>query len=236
MHTILYNHQISAALCDLVAESRKQLLIVSPYIDIWPHFEQQLKSALKRGVEITIVFRRSEAEKYADCWKSWLAWGIDVRHAENLHTKLYMNDDTVIMGSMNLYEFSQRNSEELVLRTSDPVLYRHCKDYYTVQLKTRTRTVLGQAAAAAGKSLLKGLAKVGRAIAEQVFTEESGVCIRCAKKIDQDPAKPYCTSCFASWRKYENPDYAEKYCHICGKKAKTSLAKPVCYDCFKAGH
>ncbi len=49
-----------------------------------------------------------------------------------------------------------------------------------------------------------------------------------------DPAHPLCKECYSKWKRYENGDYEEKFCHMCGKSHKSSVNKPVCYDCYKA--
>jgi hypothetical protein len=62
---------------------------------------------------------------------------------------------------------------------------------------------------------------------------EKGLCIRCQQTIKLNPQAPYCRSCFRVWKRFENPTYQEKYCHICGKEDETTMLKPVCYDCYK---
>ena len=50
-----------------------------------------------------------------------------------------------------------------------------------------------------------------------------------------DLKKPYCEKCYASWARYKNQKYKEKYCHACGRtdpKHPTSFEKPVCKECF----
>ena len=49
---------------------------------------------------------------------------------ENLHAKCYLNENTAIITSMNLYEFSQQNNDEIGIRVDskeDPQLYREIK-------------------------------------------------------------------------------------------------------------
>jgi len=62
----------------------------------------------------------------------------------------------------------------------------------------------------------------------------SGFCIRCGEKIKLNPMAPYCLKCFNSWKKFENEEYEEKFCHICGKPNNSSLIKPSCYGCYTA--
>ena len=61
----------------------------------------------------------------------------------------------------------------------------------------------------------------------------TGYCIRCKTEIALDPMTPYCSKCYASWKKYANDEYEDKFCHVCGKPNNSSLKKPACYDCYK---
>jgi hypothetical protein len=65
------------------------------------------------------------------------------------------------------------------------------------------------------------------------YSHSSGHCIRCGESIDFDTDKPFCYSCFKSWSRWSNEDYAESFCHSCGKERDTSKAKPQCYKCYK---
>jgi hypothetical protein len=70
--------------------------------------------------------------------------------------------------------------------------------------------------------------------AEQLLVAaDAGACIRCGGTIPRDPMQPFCPRCLAVWQKYENSDYAERFCHICHDPSTTSKRKPVCFDCFQ---
>jgi DNA repair exonuclease SbcCD ATPase subunit len=61
---------------------------------------------------------------------------------------------------------------------------------------------------------------------------QSGVCIRCKAEIKLNPQAPYCPSCYKVWKRFENPSYLEKVCHICGKDNESTITKPSCLDCY----
>ncbi len=54
----------------------------------------------------------------------------------------------------------------------------------------------------------------------------TGFCIRCKESIKLAPQTPYCYSCFKVWKRFENMNYQEKYCHICGKEHPSTMSKP----------
>ncbi|MCX6768619.1 MAG: hypothetical protein NTY83_02140 [Candidatus Micrarchaeota archaeon] len=71
-------------------------------------------------------------------------------------------------------------------------------------------------------------------ISEAIFGKEEdkpGYCIRCKKEIPYNEKRPYCLSCYESWKKFGNKGYREKYCHDCGKPCKSALAEPLCKEC-----
>lgn len=72
---------------------------------------------------------------------------------------------------------------------------------------------------------------ISKAPTEEVSA--TGFCIRCKKTIKLDPQSPYCYTCFKVWKRFENSEYEENYCHICGEENVSTMQKPACYGCFK---
>ena len=68
-------------------------------------------------------------------------------------------------------------------------------------------------------------------ISKKENTEEQhiGYCIRTGKKIPYNRAKPLSDEAYASWAKYKDGDYPEKYCHFSGEPSygKTSYNRPI---------
>ncbi len=60
-------------------------------------------------------------------------------------------------------------------------------------------------------------------------TFQAGFCIRTGKKIPFNPNKPMSIEAYESWTKFQNEDYAEKFCHFSGEPSngETSFAKPI---------
>lgn len=65
-------------------------------------------------------------------------------------------------------------------------------------------------------------------------TGTKGHCIRCNAAVPLNPARPYCAACYASWARFQNPEYDEVHCHSCGAEKKTTMAKPLCRPCWTA--
>jgi len=170
----------------------------------------------------------------------------------DLHAKCYINELFGIITSMNLYEHSQSNNWEMGVRFSretDPDLYTQALEEVERILQASSPESNNQTAVAVTANQrayeprkpartispkLKAPPKKGflEKALDSVLGEEAH-CIRCGEMIDYNPEKPYCPKCFASWARFNNPDYKEKVCHKCGTKHTTTKTRPVCNDCYK---
>lgn len=122
---------ISYYLETMFKEAQEWILIVSPYIKINARLRELIQERRKAGIKITVVYR----EEFSD---ASLASYIYCR--KNLHAKCYLTESSALMGSMNLYDFSQVNNDEMgfyVSKNSCPSMYdeiqkeafRLCKNY-----------------------------------------------------------------------------------------------------------
>jgi len=82
------------------------------------------KNRLK--IDVRIVYGKSELQPQEIEWLRGLTY-IRTSFCKNLHAKCYMNENMCIVTSLNLYEFSQVNNNEmgvLIQRTDDGQLYK----------------------------------------------------------------------------------------------------------------
>ena len=129
---------------------------------------------------------------------------------KNLHAKCYLNEQSAVIGSMNMYEFSEKNNREmgvLVTKEDDPEVF---KDAWK-----ETKSIFDE----------MKFEKTTRASTQ-------GFCIRCGGQVEFTPQKPLCESCYKEWAKFKNKNYREKRCHMCGNQEATTVAKPLCGTCF----
>ena len=138
---------------------------------------------------------------------------------------VYINEKEAIITSMNLYDFSQQNNNEMgiyVTKEEDPELYQDINKEVTSLIRTSEHVAIS-------------IEKVDDIQKKAPTKSEKGEghCIRCGEGIKLNTEYPLCKKCYKSWSKYSDPAYEEKFCHICGKENKSSLNKPVCYSCYK---
>ena len=213
-----------------------RLLLISPYLKFNSRIKDLLEDQAQRWkTNIYIVYGKTELRSEET---KWLADNfVRTSFREHLHAKCYMNDSYALVTSMNLYEFSQVNNDEmgiLVSAEDDPVLYQAIRDEADLILRrsenvrlnvTRIDDINEPAQAGAETKPSEAGEKTG--------LPEAGFCLRCASEIPFDPAYPYCKQCYRSWARWKNEEFEEKYCHACGKEHVTSMAKPACLSCYR---
>lgn len=245
---IFTDDKVSDAVLDLVRQAQNELFLVSPYNSFWDHLRDQLQLAIGRGVQITAIYRTDDEKSKKDM--EWLGLkGATVYAVDKLHAKIYLNESTVIVTSMNLLESSSKNSKELAVRIDDENGKKEIRSYIQ-QLKElghleypkpqgfkqtdpSPKTEVLQPLKSSSRRhdpLPDSVVKVWNILKKAVT---SGKCIRCREQIQSDPEKPFCNTCYKKWSRYKRSNYEEKYCHRCGQESPTTQAKPICTTCYK---
>jgi phosphatidylserine/phosphatidylglycerophosphate/cardiolipin synthase-like enzyme len=231
---------VSAELRKLISKSKQRIYLISPYLQISKNLRlliQQVDQTVP-DIVIKIVCRKDKISaddlSFLQTLKS-----ANISALENLHAKCYLNEETVIITSMNLYQYSQENNWEMgvkIEKKDDSDLYENVFLYVKNILSASeviTKIEMKKSDVYEAKSaqvINKEIPKKQPSIASK---ENVGHCIRCGIEMQFNPNKPLCSKCFSIWVKQSNTAYPEKYCHVCGKESKQSVEKPVCYTCYK---
>lgn len=103
--------EISGKIMTLIDQAKEELIIVSPYNKVtdWDKLIKRLDRARERGVGIT-WYIRSGVKNNARQIRSL---GIEPIEVDNLHAKLYMNENDAVVTSMNLSEYSDTSSIDI---------------------------------------------------------------------------------------------------------------------------
>ena len=104
----------------IVRDASEKLVLVSPYLKINDRLKQWLEDKNRFKIDIRVVYGKNELQPAEN---NWLRSMVSIRssYCENLHAKCYLNESEALITSMNLYEFSQFNNEEMgvLIRKSD---------------------------------------------------------------------------------------------------------------------
>jgi phosphatidylserine/phosphatidylglycerophosphate/cardiolipin synthase-like enzyme len=111
---------------ELIKSASERLILISPYLKINERIKQLLEDKDRLKIDVRIVYGKNELQPQEINWLSELEF-VRTSFCQNLHAKCYLNERQCIVTSLNLYEFSQVNNNEmgiLVDRDSDSSVYK----------------------------------------------------------------------------------------------------------------
>ena len=241
--------QITTRVLDILRNAKRHVTLVSPYNKFWMHLRNEILATVGRGVHVDFVYREEDERNEAVEWLEEL--DVEVHAVENLHAKIYLNESSLLVTSMNLLESSSKNSMEICISIRDKNAQKDVREYVNTLLLMAKRTDEGKKTATRPANFLSKTRKhqtvsKGRSgykagahessleslLNDLVVATSGGRCIRCEEPIPFDQDRPLCDDCFKSWKRYENWDYEEDYCHRCGADEVTSYDKPLCRPCY----
>ncbi len=112
MATFLNREGIKSALVDIFKEAQREIIIIVPYIKLSEHTYSLLKEADVKGVEMTIIYKENKILP-AEFEKISRLNNVNLFNHPDIHTKCYCNESKMIIGSMNLYEYSEKYNREM---------------------------------------------------------------------------------------------------------------------------
>lgn len=107
---------------ELIKGARDRLILISPFLRLNDRIKELLADKNRLKIDVRIVYGKSELQPQEIDWLRELSY-IRTSFCKNLHAKCYMNEEMCIITSLNLYEFSQVNNNEMgvLLRRADDV-------------------------------------------------------------------------------------------------------------------
>ena len=223
---------VSYHLEELIKGTKDRLILISPYLQFTDRIKEHLYNLNIQKRDIRIVYRENKLQMDEN---NWLESQIGIRTSicKNLHAKCYLNENEAIITSMNLYEFSQMNNNEMgiyITKAQDPELYNdtllEVQRLLTISEEIRVTVKKVTADTPAKTEKKNGEVKTS---SSKSGDKKTGYCIRTGVEIPFDVEKPMSYEAFKSWNKYGDPEYAEKFCHFSGEPSngQTSVSKPI---------
>lgn len=225
---------ISAGVEELIREARERLYIISPYLKLSDNIKELLNDKEREKSEVRIIFGKQELNPTEMSYLQNLKY-VRLYFSKNLHAKCYLNENKMIITSMNLYEFSQQNNREmgiLIERNNefDKLVYEDAwKDIESI-LNNATDFSYVEAPKEVKKVNEEPLKQTPlKAEYKKSNAKPTGYCIRTGVEIPFNLKKPLSTEAYKKWNEYGDPDYKEKFCHFSGEPSngETSVNKPI---------
>lgn len=98
----------------VIQAAQDELVLITPFVALSASYQRRLKEADERGVTIRLVCRMDDLKS------EWRTFFGSLTHAvlydePRLHAKCFHNGSSLVLTSLNLYEFSEQNHEMGVL-------------------------------------------------------------------------------------------------------------------------
>lgn len=218
---------VSYHLEQLIKKANEKLILISPFLKINDRIKQSLEDKNRLKIDIRVVYGKNELQPEENNWLSSMTH-IRSSFCKDLHAKCYLNENEAIITSMNLYEFSQVNNNEMgifIEKNIDPELYKEIYEeaYRLIRISDEIVVSVEKAVPKDNKFDQRNQSE------KKNGSNKQGFCIRTGVSIPFNVEKPMSYDAFKSWSKYGDPEYAEKFCHFSGEPSygDTSVSRPI---------
>jgi hypothetical protein len=256
MSTFLFGNSLNAAIENIFREATDKLVLISPYIKLHERLKSSLLNHIKKDkLQIVIVFGKNDDDFSKSMSIDDIEFfkqfpNVEIRHEKRLHAKYYANNNSAIITSMNLYSYSQDNNIEVGILMETKILGNsldsEAYNYFTEEVIEQSTVIFKKTpnyeSSMAGiiKKYTGSTIKIddtskviinkkGEYKQDSSTSKQTGYCIRTSVKIPFNTDRPLCDEAYKSWKKYEDKNYSEKYCHFSGEPSngQTSFSKPI---------
>lgn len=226
---------------ELIRGAGERLILISPYLKLSKDFRELLTYRNGKDKMTIVIFGKQELNPDEMRFLQGLQLVI-LKYHEDLHAKCYVNDDKMIITSLNLYQFSMANNREMgvLIDKNDPAdaqLFKEAMDEVDYIQANCQRFSFGntkpdakpQERAAVAPPPAKPPEKAAPAAKPTGRGAPVGCCIRTGVEIPFNIEKPLSYEAYKRWSQYSDPDYAEKFCHFSGEPSngETSVSRPI---------
>lgn len=111
---------------ELIKDAKDRVILISPFLRLNDRIKELLVDKDRLKIDVRIVYGKSELQAAEIEWLRSLPY-VRTSFCKNLHAKCYLSEELCIITSLNLYEFSQVNNNEmgiLIRRSEDAQLYK----------------------------------------------------------------------------------------------------------------
>jgi sugar-specific transcriptional regulator TrmB len=156
MAEFLTTSGVSYQIESIIKEAKKKLILISPYIQISKVLLERLQNASEKGVEIRLIYGKNELKPFEKEQLNSIE-NLKLYFYQNLHAKCYFNEKTMVITSMNLYEFSEKHNREmgvLIKKNDDLAMFNDAVEEALSIVKTIRENVTSTTTATITKGIL----------------------------------------------------------------------------------
>lgn len=224
---------VSYHLEELIKGTKDRLILISPYLQFTDRIKEHLSHLNIQKRDIRIVYRENKLQLDEN---NWLESQIGIRTSicKNLHAKCYLNENEAIITSMNLYEFSQQNNNEMgiyISKSQDTDLYNAALDEVQrlLTISEEIRITVKKVTADTPPKTEKKVIETTPTKPKTATNTPSGYCIRTGVEIPFDIERPLSYNAYKKWNEFADSNYPEQFCHFSGEASNgaTSVSKPI---------
>jgi phosphatidylserine/phosphatidylglycerophosphate/cardiolipin synthase-like enzyme len=237
MATFLDTQNISSEIANLIKNSKQRLYLITPYLQLNKQIKPYIKDLVYKipNIDIIVVCRSDkinvEDMSFLQDLKNVKIWALD-----NLHAKCYINEETAIITSMNLYQYSEGNNYEMGIKidkTADEKIFEQISDYISIIMreskKYEIKQIDSEPQIAQKSTTTTNYSKQKNSPSNKI----PGFCIHCGEPIEFTLKKPLCLKCYHILGSDYKRSSPERFCLACGKKSYQTFEKPICQSCEK---
>ncbi len=262
MARFIEGNELNSELEKIIERAEKELIIISPFIKLHERIKDKLRLKIdNESIEIIVVFGKNHDDKNKSFSLEDINFlktfpNIEIRYEKRLHAKYYANENSAILTSMNLYDFSMNNNIEFGILTKkdslienfvgkvagdslDESAFNHfigvidnSELYFKREPKYKSGWLGLRSDYTGSETITNKFDSSFKQNGDFVDLRKStipGYCIRSGQKIKFNPKRPFTSESFAEWVKLKKQDHPETYCHFSGEPSngETNYLRPV---------
>ncbi|MEQ9285369.1 MAG: hypothetical protein RIG77_00585 [Cyclobacteriaceae bacterium] len=124
--------EISGKIMTLIDQAKVEVILISPYnkFAYWKKLTQRIDKAKRRGIKIKWYIRKNVDNNVEQIREI----GIEPIEIENLHCKIYLNEQNAVVTSMNLHEYSDTSSIDIGYLITQEDKYKELRNFIDIYI------------------------------------------------------------------------------------------------------
>jgi hypothetical protein len=202
-----------------------KVYLISPYWKLNVNVRESIIEALKKGVQIRCLIREGEVLKDED--QIFVdEYRLDLKTLDHLHAKVYWSPTIAMVTSMNLHNYSDKETREIAVVFGERALLDETEKVSDEWWDRSSRYQMRRQTQGA-------ITSPTTTSERRMNVDKRGFCISCGKPKAYSPKYPLCEECWQIYAKHKDKKHTEKVCHGCGQQIQSSQARPLCGKCYQ---